>query len=325
VDSEFVEEESLRPGGLADFVGQTALKEKLSISLRACLARGEALDHVLFSGPPGLGKTTLASIIAKELGRMFHSTSAPALTKPGDLARMLTILETGDVLFIDEIHRLNRPCEEILYPAMEDGFIDIILGEGVTARSIQLPLKPFTLVGATTRSGLLTAPLKSRFGIDLKLEFYSPEELTKIVRRTSQLLQLPFTEEACAVTAARSRMTPRIANRLVRRIRDYATVEKLHNVDADFALNCLEKLGVDTLGLHDADRRFLSLMADRYHGGPVGVKTLAALMDEEERTLEEDHEPFLLRMALIEKTPQGRILTEKAWKHLGRERDDGLF
>ena len=311
------EERSLRPKNLQEFIGQEDIKEKLGVSLSAARKRGEVLDHVLFSGPPGLGKTTLASVIAVEMDSHFHSTNAPALSKPGDLAKILTVLEKGDILFLDEIHRLSRPCEEILYPAMEDGHIDFVIGDGVTAQSIKLHLKPFTLVGATTRSGMLTQPLKTRFGIDLKLEYYDEENLAHIIRRSARLLGLEFDQEAAVTTARRCRMTPRVANRLVRRIRDYATLERLTQIDAKFARDCLGKLGVDELGLVELDRKLLRLMIERYAGGPVGIKTLAALVDEEERTLEEDHEPFLLRIGLWEKTPQGRMAGRGAYEHLG--------
>ncbi|MCB1169194.1 MAG: Holliday junction branch migration DNA helicase RuvB [Leptospiraceae bacterium] len=316
---EAVEELTLRPERLDQFIGQGVLKERLRVSIDAALKRGEVLDHVLFSGPPGLGKTTLAAIIAREMGSQFHSTSAPAISRPGDLARMLTLLEKGDVLFIDEIHRLNRQCEEILYPAMEDGAIDLVLGEGVAARSVKIHLKPFTLVGATTRSGMLSAPLKHRFGLDLKLDFYSSEDLAIIVKRTSEVLGMDLASGATEEIAHRARMTPREANRLLRRIRDYATVEHVEVVEDSFVKGCLHRMGVDEKGLNELDRKILRLMIDRYGGGPVGLKTLAALVDEEDRTLEEDHEPFMLRLGLIEKSPQGRRVTRAAYEHFGLE------
>lgn len=313
------EDRTLRPVQLDDFIGQNPLKERLAISIQAALARKEPLDHVLLSGPPGLGKTTLSSIIAREMGGRFHSTSAPAISKPGDLARILTLLEDGDVLFVDEIHRLSRQCEEILYPAMEDGYIDFIVGEGVTARSIKVHLKPFTLVGATTRSGMLSSPLKGRFGIDLKLEYYGEEDMIRIVERTGDLLGIRFVDRASREVAIRARMTPRIGNRLVRRIHDFVTVERVERVTPGFAKDCLEKWGIDDLGLTELDRRLLTVMIERYDGGPVGIKTLAAIVNEEERTLEEDHEPFMLRLGLWEKTAQGRLATAKAYTHLGYE------
>lgn len=313
------EDRALRPLSLKDFVGQSSLKEKLSISIQAALLRKEPLDHVLFSGPPGLGKTTLANIIATEMGSRLHTTSAPALSRPGDLAKILTILEEGDVFFIDEIHRMSGVLEEILYPAMEDRYIDFVVGEGITAKSIKLSLKPFTLVGATTRSGMLSSPLKDRFGIDLKLEFYNVEELMQIVIRSAQILNMQMSDEAAIAVSERSRMTPRIANRLVRRIRDYATVEKINQVEPEFVRECLTRWGVDDLGLVELDRKLLTIMIERYGGGPVGIKTLAAIVDEEERTIEEDHEPFMLRRGLWEKTPQGRMASRKAYEHLGYE------
>ncbi|HBS03774.1 MAG TPA: Holliday junction branch migration DNA helicase RuvB [Leptospiraceae bacterium] len=315
--AEIPDDLNLRPETLEQFIGQTVLKERLRVSVDAALHRGEVLDHVLFSGPPGLGKTTLAAIIAREMRSNLHSTSAPAITKPGDLARMLTLLEKGDVLFIDEIHRLNRQCEEILYPAMEDGVIDLVLGEGVAARSVKIHLKPFTLVGATTRSGMLSAPLKNRFGLDLKLDFYETEDLSLILKRTAQVLALKLDDDATLEIAHRARMTPREANRLLRRIRDYATVEQVETIHSDFVQDCLQRMGIDTKGLNELDRKVLRLMIERYGGGPVGLKTLAALVDEEDRTLEEDHEPFMLRLGLIEKSPQGRRVTRAAYDHFG--------
>lgn len=311
------DENNIRPDNLRDFVGQSELTAKLSISIQASLKRKEKLDHVLLSGPPGLGKTTLASIISKEMKADFHTASAPAISKPRDLAKILTVLEKGDILFIDEIHRLSANCEEILYPAMEDGFIELIVGEGITAQSVRLNLNPFTLVGATTRSGMLTSPLKARFGIDLKLDFYNQKDLEKIILRTTNLYKIPIDPDAIELLAMRSRMTPRIANRLVRRVRDYYTVENKDKIDKSYVEACLAKLGIDKLGLNALDRRLLGYMIERYHGSPVGIKTLAALVDEEQRTIEEDHEPFMLRKGLIEKTPRGRTPTQAAYDHLG--------
>lgn len=311
------EDRALRPLSLADFIGQNSLKEKLSVFISSARKRNSPLDHVLFSGPPGLGKTTLAAIIASEMGSKFFSTSAPAITKPGDLVKQLTMLETGDVFFIDEIHRLGRACEEILYPALEDGVIDFILGEGLTAQSVKLHLKPFTLVGATTRSGMLSSPLKSRFGIDLKVDFYELPDLEKIVLRSARLLGLDLAEDSAVTIAGRARMTPRVANRLVRRVRDYAVVENVRTIKSEFVKGCLDHLGVDRLGLVELDRKLLRLMIERYNGGPVGIQTLAALVDEEERTIEEDHEPFMMRANLLEKTPRGRKATASAYRHLG--------
>lgn len=314
-------EDWIRPGVLADFIGQPVLRERLAVAVQAARERNEVLDHVLFSGPPGLGKTTLAAILAKEMGGGFQSTSAPALSRPGDLARILTLLEKGDVLFIDEIHRLQRNCEEILYSAMEDGFIDFILGEGMSARSVKLHLKPFTLVGATTRSGMLSAPLRARFGMELKLDFYDPGSLSEILLRATKIYGLELSPGAADLLASRSRMTPREGLRLLRRVRDYATLAKAGRVESSFIEECMRSLGIDSLGLNETDRRILRLMHERYRGGPVGLRTIAALVDEEQRTVEENHEPFLLRIGLIEKTPQGRILSEKGYEHLGVVRD----
>lgn len=321
---EIESEEWIRPETLAEFVGQPNLRERLGVALQAAKARGETLDHVLFSGPPGLGKTTLAAILAREMGGRFHSTSAPALTRPGDLARILTLLEKGDILFIDEIHRLQRNCEEILYSAMEDGFIDFILGEGMSARSVKLHLKPFTLVGATTRSGMLSAPLRARFGLHLKLDFYDEESLATIVLRAARVYDLQLSQTAASLLASRSRMTPRESLRLLRRVRDYATLARLQRIEPDFIEQCMTSLGIDTLGLNETDRHILQLMAERYRGGPVGLRTIAALIDEEERTIEENHEPFLLRIGLIEKTPQGRVLSASGRRYLGLDPLDAV-
>ena len=313
------EDRALRPAGLHDFIGQDSLKDKLSVAIEAAKTRKEALDHILFSGPPGLGKTSLSAIVAREMGSTFHSTSAPAIARPKDLARLLTLLAEGDVLFLDEIHRLSSACEEILYPAMEDESIDFIIGEGVAAQSIKLRLKPFTLIGATTRSGMLSAPLKSRFGMELKLDFYETENLERIVQRSAQLLAIEIERAAAQEIAERARMTPRIANRLLRRLRDYATVAKKTKIEFSFAKSCLDKLGIDSLGLSELDRRILSLIIERYEGGPVGLNTIAALVDEEARTIAEDCEPFLLRIALLEKTPKGRVVGSKAYSHLNKK------
>ena len=318
------EDRALRPQKLQNFIGQSDLKEKLSVSLEAAKQRGMPLDHVLFSGPPGLGKTSLAGIIAAEMSSTLHSTSAPAISRPKELARLLTLLEKGDILFIDEIHRLSPACEEILYPAMEDESIDFIVGEGIAAQSIKLRLKPFTLIGATTRSGMLSSPLKARFGMELKVEFYDTPSLTTIVLRSAQLLSLQLDEKTARQIALRSRMTPRIANRLLRRLRDYALVHKQSVLTIEFIKECLTKLGIDQLGLNEIDRKILYLMIERYDGGPVGLNTLAALVDEEPRTLEEDHEPFLLRIGLLEKTSKGRMATSKASEHMQKNINEDL-
>ena len=310
------EDKSLRPRSLDDFTGQENVKEKLRVSVQAAKSREEPLDHILLSGPPGLGKTTLAGILASEMRSRLHSTSAPILSRPKEIARLLTLLEDGDIFFIDEIHRLPRACEEILYSAMEDGCIDFIIGEGMGAQSVKLNLKPFTLVGATTRSGMLSSPLKTRFGMELKLEFYSPSELCVVIERSSNLLDIRIEHQAAQEIAKRARMTPRIANRIVRRLRDYATVGDKSWIDSDFAIECLEKLGIDDLGLIQLDRQILHFLTERYFGRAVGLNTLAALVDEEPQTLEEDHEPFMMRIGLLEKTPQGRIATELAYQIL---------
>ena len=314
--NEAEEDRAFRPQNLDDFIGQNDLKAKLKIAILAAKNRKEPLDHILFSGPPGLGKTSLAAIVAAEMGTNFQSTSAPAISKPKDLARLLTLLNHGDILFIDEIHRLSPICSEILYPAMEDLSIDFIVGEGLAAQSIKLHLKPFTLIGATTKSGMLTAPLKSRFGMEFKLEFYDTSSLEKIIERTSYFLKIDISKDARIALSNRVRMTPRIANKIVRRIRDYASVSNVTQVDVNFTNNCMNELGIDELGLVELDRKLLLLIINRYNGGPVGVNTLAALVNEDIKTLEEDHEPYLLQIGLIEKTPKGRIVNSKAYTHL---------
>lgn len=313
------EDKALRPLQLIDFIGQNELKAKLDVAIKAAKKRREAIDHILFSGPPGLGKTTLAAIVAKEIDSNFHSTSAPAISRPKDLAKILTLLGNGDILFIDEIHRLSPACEEILYPAMEDNSIDFIIGEGIAAQSVKLNLKPFTLIGATTRSGMLSSPLKSRFGMEFKIEFYKEDALKEIIHRSSKLLKIAIEHDAAKEIAKRSRMTPRIANRILRRLRDYATVEKIAKINYDYSKICLMKLGIDKLGLSNTDRLILKLIIDRYNGGPVGLSTIAALIDEEPRTITEDCEPFLLRIGLLEKTSKGRIVTPKTYAHFNKK------
>jgi Holliday junction DNA helicase RuvB len=320
VDAALQEEDrtdvSLRPLTLKDFTGQAPVRANLSVFIEAARGRSDALDHVLLFGPPGLGKTTLAQIIARELGVGFRSTSGPIIVRAGDLAALLTNLQPRDVLFIDEIHRLSPAVEEVLYPAMEDFKLDIMIGEGPAARSIQIELPPFTLVGATTRSGLLTHPLRERFGIPLRLMFYKIEELQFIVRRGARLLNFDLNEEGALEIARRSRGTPRIAGRLLRRIRDFAAVAGHGVVTRDIAHHALNRLEVDKLGLEAQDRRYLKLMADFYKGGPVGVETLAAALAEETDTLEEVIEPYLLQQGLIQRTPRGRILTDLAYEHM---------
>jgi len=310
-------EAHVRPQLLDDFVGQPGLRENLRVFVEAARGRREAMDHVLFFGPPGLGKTTLAQIVSRELGVGFRATSGPVIAKAGDLAAILTNLEPLDVLFIDEIHRLNPAVEEILYPAMEDGKLDLIIGEGPSARSVQIELPPFTLVGATTRSGLLTTPLRERFGIPLRLEFYDVKDLVRIVRRGAGVLGLKVTDDGAKEIAARSRGTPRVAVRLLRRVRDFAGVAGVAAVDAKIADEALGRLEVDRIGLDSMDRRYLSSIAENYAGGPVGVDTLAAALSEQRDAIEEVIEPFLLQSGLLQRTPRGRMLTLNAYRHLG--------
>ncbi len=309
-------DQSLRPRRLAEFIGQGPLKANLAVFIEAARARGEALDHLLLAGPPGLGKTTLAQIVAAELGVGFRMTSGPIVARAGDLAALLTNLQPRDVLFIDEIHRLQPQVEEILYPAMEDFELDLMIGEGPAARSVRIDLVPFTLVGATTRTGLLTTPLRDRFGIHARLDFYRQEELEAIVRRGAALLRLALTEDGAAEIARRARGTPRVATRLLRRVRDFATVAGKSPVDRALADEALARLEVDRLGLDALDRRYLGLIARAYGGGPVGIDTLAAALSEQRDTLEETVEPFLLQQGLLQRTPRGRMLTLAAWRHL---------
>ncbi|HUO93489.1 MAG TPA: Holliday junction branch migration DNA helicase RuvB [Rhizomicrobium sp.] len=310
-------ETSLRPRALSEFVGQQQARENLSIFIEAARARGEALDHVLFSGPPGLGKTTLAQIVARELGVNFRSTSGPVLAKAGDLAAILTNLEPRDVLFIDEIHRLNPAVEEILYPAMEDFELDLVIGEGPAARSVKIALAPFTLVGATTRSGLITTPLRDRFGIPIRLNFYSADELVLIVERGARLLGLDLTHDGAREIASRARGTPRIAGRLLKRVRDFAAVAKHGRVDAKLADQALTRLEVDGRGLDAFDIRYLRLIAESFSGGPVGIETIAAALGEARDAIEEIVEPYLLQQGFVQRTPRGRVVTGAAFAHLG--------
>lgn len=308
---------ALRPQRLADFVGQRQARENLEVFVQAAKARGEALDHVLFVGPPGLGKTTLANIMARELGVQFKATSGPVISKAGDLAALLTQLEERDVLFIDEIHRLSPQVEEILYPAMEDFQLDLMIGEGPAARSVRLDLARFTLVGATTRLGLLTTPLRDRFGIPVRLQYYEDDELVLIVRRAARLLGLAMTDDGAMEVARRSRGTPRIAGRLLRRVRDFATHGGADVVDAALADRALLRLDVDAAGLDQMDRKYLKLMAQHYGGGPVGIETMAAALSEPRDALEDIVEPYLIQQGYLQRTPRGRLLTEKAFGHLG--------
>lgn len=320
ISSEFKEgdpdEEPIRPDRFPDFIGQETLKETLCIAIEAAKKRSEPLDHVLFSGPPGLGKTTLAHIIAKEMGSSLHTTSGPVLEKPGNLAAILTLLQKGDVLFIDEIHRLHTVIEEILYPAMEDFEIDVMIGEGPSARSIKITLEPFTLVGATTRVGLLGSPFRDRFGMISRLNLYNVEEISRIVHRSASIMKIQITPEGCTEIARRSRGTPRIANRLLRRVGDFALVRGDGMVDREVADRALTLLGVDQMGLDEVDRRIVRVIVEDFSGGPVGLKTIAIAVGEDTRTIEEVHEPYLIQAGFLKRTPQGREATPTARGYL---------
>lgn len=314
-------ENSLRPKELTDYIGQEKVKENLSVYIQAARARGEALDHVLLYGPPGLGKTTLAGIIANEMGVNIRITSGPAIEKQGDLAALLTNLQEGDVLFIDEIHRLNRSVEEVLYPAMEDRALDIIIGKGPSARSIRLDLPNFTLVGATTRAGQLSAPLRDRFGVILRLELYNKTELSTIVKRSAGILGIDIDEEGAGQIASRSRGTPRIANRLLKRSRDFAEVKYDGVITKEASEDALGRMEIDELGLDSIDRRLLTTMIRNYNGGPVGLETIAAAIGEEAVTIEDVYEPYLMQIGFLSRTPRGRCATPLAYSHLGIEQD----
>ncbi len=310
---------NLRPKYLNDFIGQAKLKENLAIAIEAAKARGEALDHILFYGPPGLGKTTLANIVANELGVGFRTTAGPAIQIKGDLTAILTNVERHDVLFVDEVHRLQAQLEEILYPALEDYRLDIIIGQGPSARSHTLTLSPFTFIGATTRIGLLSGPLRSRLGLVLRLDFYTAEDMEQVVKRSAKLLNIPLEESGAREIAGRSRGTPRIANRLLRRVRDYAQVRADGHITAEVARESLTMLSVDAYGLDEMDRQLLLTIIAKYEGGPVGLNTIAASLSEEADAIEEIYEPYLLQIGFLNRTPRGRVATPRAYQHLGKK------
>jgi len=313
-------ENTLRPKDFASYIGQERLKKNIKLAIDAAKKRGEPIDHVLLYGPPGLGKTTMASVIANEMGSQIRITSGPAVERAADLASLLTNLQDGDILFIDEIHRLNRSVEEVLYSAMEDFKLDIMLGKGPSAKSLRLDLPRFTIIGATTRTGALAAPLRDRFGIMHRLEFYTPEEITKIVDRSANILDVKIHPEAADIIATRSRLTPRIANRLLKRVRDYADINGDGIIDTVVAHGALDLLEIDTIGLDPADRRILETIIENHQGGPVGVETLAAITGDERSTIEDFFEPYLMQIGMLERTPRGRKVTHKAYQHLGKKR-----
>ena len=312
-------EQTLRPHNFENYIGQERLKKNLKLSIGAAKKRGEPIDHVLLYGPPGLGKTTMATVIANEMGAQIRVTSGPAIERAGDLASLLTNLQDGDILFIDEIHRLHRVVEEVLYSAMEDFKLDIMLGKGPSARSLRLDLPKFTIIGATTRTGALAAPLRDRFGIIHRLEFYAPDEINQIIKRAAGILNVSINDGAASLLAERARLTPRIANRLLKRVRDYADMNGDGIIDQNIADKALGLLEIDKLGLDPADRHLLSVIIEHHNGGPVGVETIAALTSEERSTIEDFYEPYLMQIGLLERTPRGRKVTSRGWKHLGKQ------
>lgn len=312
-------EQTLRPRDFKSYIGQERLKKNLKLAIGAAKKRDEPIDHVLLYGPPGLGKTTMASVIANEMGAQIRITSGPAIERAGDLASLLTNLQDGDILFIDEIHRLHRVVEEVLYSAMEDFKLDIMLGKGPSARSLRLDLPKFTIIGATTRTGALAAPLRDRFGMIHRLEFYEPAEIKQIIKRAASILNVPINDEAAGLLAGRARLTPRIANRLLKRVRDYADMNGDGIIDSKIATEALGLLEIDSLGLDPADRSLLAAIIEHHNGGPVGVETLAALTSEERTTIEDVYEPYLMQIGLLERTPKGRKVTHRAWEHLGKK------
>jgi len=312
-------EQTLRPRDFKNYVGQERLKKNLQLAIAAAKKRGEPIDHVLLYGPPGLGKTTMATVIANEMGAQIRVTSGPAVERAGDLASLLTNLQDGDILFIDEIHQLNRTVEEVLYSAMEDFKLDIMIGKGPSARSLRLDLPMFTIIGATTRAGALGAPLRDRFGMTHRLEFYTPEEIARIIKRSAKILDVKIDEPAGKLLAGRARLTPRIANRLLKRVRDYADINGDGVIDEPLAHKALDLMEIDKLGLDPADRQLLSVIIEHHGGGPVGVETLAALTAEERGTIEDFYEPYLMQIGLLERTPRGRKVTARAWQHLGKQ------
>jgi len=318
-DAEQEFEQSLRPHDFKNYIGQERLKKNLQLAIGAAKKRGEPIDHVLLYGPPGLGKTTMATVIANEMGAQIRITSGPAIERAGDLASLLTNLQDGDILFIDEIHRLHRSIEEVLYSAMEDFKLDIMLGKGPSARSLRLDLPKFTIIGATTRTGALAAPLRDRFGLIHRLEFYTPEEVAAIIDRSAKILDVKIDTKSAKLLAGRARLTPRIANRLLKRVRDYADVNGDGIIDIAISEKALTLLEIDELGLDPADRHLLAAIMDHYNGGPVGVETLAALTAEERTTIEDFHEPYLMQIGLLERTPRGRKVTARAWRHMGKK------